>query len=63
MNLKAENEGNIDAIEKPYAETIEKVTKSDKYISNDNDIITIVTGFKAITKLCMKFDEPDKYES
>ena len=44
-----------------YLDTMEKVAKTDKYITNDNDIITIVTGFKAITTLCMKFDMPDRF--
>ena len=39
------------------------VSKKDKYIKNDNDIIAIITGFKAILALCMKFDEPDEFES
>ena len=39
------------------------ISKQEKYIKNDNDIITIITGFKAILALCMRFDEPDEFES
>ena len=33
----------------------------EKSIKNDNEIITIITGFKVILKSLMKFDEPDVY--
>lgn len=39
------------------------VDKKDKYIKNDNDIITIIAGFKAILALCMNFEEPHEFES
>ena len=33
----------------------------EKNIKNDNEIITIISGFKVILKSLMKFDEPDVY--
>ena len=36
--------------------------KSQKYIKNDNDIITVITGFKAILSDLMRYDDPEEYE-
>ncbi len=36
--------------------------KSQKFIKNDNDIITIITGFKAILSDLMRYDDPEEYE-
>ena len=33
----------------------------EKKIKNDNEIITIITGFKAILKQLMRYDEPDQF--